>query len=289
MTTLTCLLDLARRQHGVISFAQLNALGCSRAAVRHLVATQRLVRVHRGVYALEGPLSPHGISLAAVARCGPDAVLSHLSAAALQRLIDQWPVRPHVTITRETGATGPRSIVVHRSKTVEVTRVEGIPTTIASRTIIDCAPQLGNHALKGLLRRGEHHGLDLGTLDRPGIPKNLRRLLDQYVRGSGLTANELEARFYEICVRAGLPRPEIQAWFPERRRVDFAWHEIRLIAETDGRQTHGTYIAFTDDRRRDRDHTIAGYATLRFTWTEVRHEPDLVARDLTAAHAARAA
>lgn len=290
MAPLTRLVALARRQHGVISLGQLTELGFSSDAVRHLVRTRRLVRVHRAVYALEGPLSPRGRSLAAVMRCGLGATLSHWSAAALQQLIEGWPARPHVTITRASGASGPREIVVHRSKMLlpsEVIVVDRIPATSVARTVTDCAPSLTPDALKELLRRAEHAGLDLETLDRPGIPKNVRRLLDLYVVGSGLTANELEARFYEICVRAGLPRPEIQAWFPDRKRVDFVWHDIRLIAETDGRTTHGMRVALTDDRRRDRRHLIDGYATVRFTWAEVRYEPEVVSRDLIGAHEAR--
>ena len=135
--------------------------------------------------------------------------------------------------------------------------------------------------LKALVRRAEHHGLDLRTLDRPGIPRALRQLLDRYVIGSGLTANELEARFYEICARIGVPRPEIQAWFPDRSAIDFVWRDHGLIAETDGRQIHDTFIAFTDDRVRDRAHTLAGFDTLRFTWAEVEDEAP-VERDLLA-------
>ena len=139
--------------------------------------------------------------------------------------------------------------------------------------------------MKDLLRQAEHDGLDLRTLIKPGIPANLRRLLDRYVIGSGLTASELEARFYEICAGANLPLPEIQARFAERRRIDFVWHHLRLIVETDGRRAHDSFIAFTDDRVRDREHFLSGYVTLRFTWWEVEHEPRLVAEQLLAAHA----
>ncbi len=65
-------------------------------------------------------------------------------------------------------------------------------------------------------------------------------------------------------------------------RVDFAWPEHGLIVETDGRGTHDTFIAFTDDRVRDRAHVLAGYTTLRFTWAEVEHDPETVIADLRA-------
>jgi hypothetical protein len=44
--------DLAERQHGVVSLPQLRSLGLSARAVRDRVATGRLTRIHRGVYAV---------------------------------------------------------------------------------------------------------------------------------------------------------------------------------------------------------------------------------------------
>lgn len=284
MAPVTRLVALARRQDRVLSLDDLRGLGLSDEAVKHLVRTERLWRVHRGVYAVEGPLSPRGVARAAVIRCGPRCAADRLTAAFLSDYVERQPPQPQVVIARASGATGPRAIDAHRSKTLtraDVHHRHGFAVTAPARTVIDCARILEAAPLKRLVRRAEHLGLDLATLDRPGIPATLRRLLDRYVVGSGLTANELEARFYEICARIGVPRPEIQACFPERRRIDFVWREQRLIAETDGRQVHDTYLAFTDDRARDRAHTIAGFDTLRFTWLEVEQEAP-VERDLLA-------
>src|SRR5437764_9220078 len=75
---------LAIRQHGVVTRAQLLELGFSRRAVQHRVAKGRLHPVFSGVFAVGRPeLTQHGRWMAAVLACGPDAVLSHHSAAAL--------------------------------------------------------------------------------------------------------------------------------------------------------------------------------------------------------------
>src|SRR3954447_3268740 len=75
---------LARRQHGVVALAQFLALGMSESAVRKRVATGRLHRVHRGVFAVGHPVvTREGHWMAATLACGPEAVLSHRSAAAL--------------------------------------------------------------------------------------------------------------------------------------------------------------------------------------------------------------
>ncbi len=76
------LAELARRQHGAVSFAQLRQLGFGRHAIAHRLDQGRLHRVHRGVYAVgHGRLTLHGRLWAAVLT---DAgALSHRSAASL--------------------------------------------------------------------------------------------------------------------------------------------------------------------------------------------------------------
>jgi very-short-patch-repair endonuclease len=75
---------LVRRQHGVVTRAQLLELGLSSAAIRHRRATRRLHEVHRGVYAVgRGDLDRLGELMAAVLACGSGAQLSHRSAAEL--------------------------------------------------------------------------------------------------------------------------------------------------------------------------------------------------------------
>ena len=85
------------KQWGVVTRAQLVALGFSVAAIEKQVTRGDLVRVHRGVYALPGvPLRDEGYWLAAVLACGPGAVLSHLSAAHL------WACERHAATAART-------------------------------------------------------------------------------------------------------------------------------------------------------------------------------------------
>lgn len=273
----------ARATHRVITLSELKELGCTSDAVRHLVRAERLWHAYPSVYALEGGLTPQGWAFAAARACR--GATSRLTAAAVLGYRAHWPDPPSVTIVGRFGSTGPSAIDVHHARHLETGVCDGIPVTSPAQTISDCARLLDADDLKRLLRAAEYDGLDLMTLHRPGIPKPLRDALDRYVIGSGLTESELEARFYELCAAAGLPLPEIQARFPDQRRVDFVWHNIRLIVETDGRRGHRGAIAQQEDRARDRARLLDGYNTMRFTWFEVVFESTLVSEQLMRAHA----
>src|SRR5919108_1249823 len=80
---------LSKRQHGVVARWQLLELGFSAQSIKYRTANGRLHRVRAGVYAVGRPQLPlYGRWLAAVLACGSEAVLSHLTAAAL------WGIRP---------------------------------------------------------------------------------------------------------------------------------------------------------------------------------------------------
>jgi very-short-patch-repair endonuclease len=76
-----------------------------------------------------------------------------------------------------------------------------------------------------------------------------------------------------------LPRPLVNRTVAGEE-VDFLWPEHRLVVETDGRQTHLTHHAFERDRARDAKITIAGYRVIRFTYRQIRDDPQGVASTL---------
>jgi very-short-patch-repair endonuclease len=143
--------------------------------------------------------------------------------------------------------------------------------------------------LKSVLRQSERiHKLDLarlrGSLDACPVhsPRHarLRNLLDDYVAQSGQTDSELEAAFLDLCAQHGLPRPETQVPIGPYR-ADFLWRDRGLVVETDGRDAHDGFIAFRDDRVRDRAMKAEGFEVLRFAGSEVAREPRRVARELS--------
>jgi hypothetical protein len=92
---------LSERQHGVVTAAQLRALGATTAGIGRRVDAGRLHPIHRGVYAIgHRYLTKESLLVAAVLAVGPDAAISHIAAAALCGLRD-WPEGPvDVTVPR---------------------------------------------------------------------------------------------------------------------------------------------------------------------------------------------
>jgi very-short-patch-repair endonuclease len=282
--------QLAARQHGVVAVTQLRELGLTSRTARSRVATGRLHRLHRGVYAVGHPvISTKGRWMAAALACGGDAVLSHRSAAAL------WGIRPttrtaiDVISPRRTGR-GRARIEVHRPaglRADDVTSVDGIPCTTVARTLLDLAGVVDRRTLERAYEQAEV----LRLLDLEAVADVLARssgrrgaaallaVVRECDQSTTLTRNDLEERFLAICDAAALPRPRVNAWVPLDGggvEVDFLWPRERLIIETDGHQVHGTRRAFERDRRRDRRLLLAGWRVVRFTWRQIVRDPDEV-------------
>jgi predicted transcriptional regulator of viral defense system len=149
------LAELAERQSGVVSLAQLRALGLGPRAVQQRASAGRLRRLHRGVYAVgHGVLRREGRRLAAVLACRDGAVLSHRSAAAHWGLLETQAALIDVTAPR--GRHGGQGIRLHRSRSLDArdtTKHEGIPITKVPRTLLDLAATVQPHAWSGRWRR----------------------------------------------------------------------------------------------------------------------------------------
>ena len=147
---------LAARQEGVASLAQLVAIGFTASAIHKRASSGRLHRVHQAVYSLAPPelLSRDGRFMAAVLACGPGAVVSHRSAAALHELRATARSGIEVTVPRENIRVG-EGVQIHRSRTLtaaDVTTVKSIPCTTVARTLLDLAavlPRRGVRAAPG--------------------------------------------------------------------------------------------------------------------------------------------
>jgi len=239
------------------------------------------------VYALGRPDLPvEGHWLAAVLACGSGALLSHISAAVLHRLLSSAQATIDVTVQRRAGRSRP-GIRIHRSTClipVDRTSVDGIPCTSISRTLLDLAGVVHRRALERACDQAEVlRVLDMNAMrdllarreGHPGV-RRLRTVLGTGHVGESITRTKLEERFLRLCRVSELPLPEVNVWMTlggEEMEVDFLWRKHRVVVEVDGFATHGTRQSFQRDRRRDRLLSLAGWQVIRFTWDDVTNEP----------------
>jgi very-short-patch-repair endonuclease/predicted transcriptional regulator of viral defense system len=272
---------LAARQYGVVARAQLAAAGLERGAIARRLATGRLHRLHDGVYAV-GHLAPRREArwLAAVLACGPGAVLSHRSAAALWGIHDAEGPSPDVTIATRNGRRR-AAITVHRAQLARPDRRRraGIPVTSPARTLADLARQLDHPDLVRAVREAQFlRRFDLAAAQEL-LDRRPCRALRTIVEDLALTQSGLEDRLLDICDGHGISRPLTQQ--PLRgRRMDFLWPYERVVVETDGWQGHGTRSAFQADRTISNRLQLDGYTILRFTHSDVARRPAHVARQI---------
>ncbi len=253
---------IAARQHGVVTFAQLMGADLTKGGIDRRVASGRLHRIHRGVYAVGHlGLSNEGRWMAAVLACGPAAFLSHRSAAELWTMLPARTGPVHLTVARS-GRAKRSGLVIHRSSSLpkaQTTRRNGIAVTTPARTIVDLRRTEPRAVVAKALRTASFRGWEVGN------------------EGDDAGAwSELERRFLRFCRRYRLGKPEVNVPVG-RYRVDFLWRAANLVVETDGWRAHRGRQAFEDDRARDLRLRSLGLDVVRLTWRQLEGDPDAIA------------
>ena len=281
----TGIAEVAAQQHGLITSAQLHALGLGDGGIALRVRRGRLHRLHRAVY-LVGYRAPsrRTLELGAVLATGPGSVLSHRSAARFWSLLPQPTGVADIDVTaigrKPQNRTG---IHVHQVRSLErrdwAIR-DRIPVTQPARTLLDLAARSTGaelaeavneaHALR-LVGRAQ---LELVLARHPGRA-GTRRLVDVAgLDGSGhrTTRSAPERRLLKLLTAAGLPPPETNAAVGGYE-VDLLWRDRGLVVEVDAWSTHGSRTAFERDRRRDARLAALGLTVVRVTADQVRADP----------------
>ncbi|MGD9737152.1 MAG: DUF559 domain-containing protein [Solirubrobacterales bacterium] len=288
---------MAEAQLGVISRDQLRELGLADTSIDDAVARGRLHPIFRSVFGVgHGPLNVHARLLAATLACGRGSVVSHGTAAWLLGLRDWNPLDVNVIAPVEHGRKidGVRRRFVPLPGPGEIELREKVPTTNASRTIVDNAGILNRMAMADLIEEAANRRvLDVPRIDAilDGPPRrNARRLLHQlepwrrYKPGI-LIRSRMEAKLLPLLTQWGLPIPETNAGLRiggDRFEIDFLWRREKLAVETDGRQTHDNPRAGARDSKRNRALVRSGYRVRRIGWEELRDRPDAVMAELRA-------
>jgi very-short-patch-repair endonuclease len=217
--------------------------------------------------------------MAAVLACGPDAALSHSSAAAL------WGFGPEqggmIEVSIPTARRSRlRGIRAHRRTEAildDVTVHERIHLTSPVRTLIDQATQLRPMQLERAINEADkldrvradvlHASLD-EYRGQPGVAP-LRKLLDPLT--FRLSDSVLEQLMRPLARAVGLPIPETKTWV-NGYEVDFYWHELGIVIEADGLRYHRTASQQKRALERDQAHLAAGMWPLRFSHWQVKYD-----------------
>ena len=294
---------LARRaasQSGLITRTQLLGMGLTAHQVKGCVGSGRLVTLHPGVYLVGGAPLTEAVRLRG-ATLVTGGLASHRSAAHLLHLIDVGPSRPEITIGPTGNNRGP--FITHRSADLvrhDTSRVDGVPTTNATRTLVDLGSVVRTDVLETALERALvarvttidrvlRRFFELATHGRPGIAA-LRSLLVDRDPTLAPAESDLETLLSKILRAGGLPAPvrqhvvEVGGQF---FRLDAAYPELMIFMEGDGFGVHSQRDPFERDRSRQNLLVVAGWLPLRFTWRRLCRMPEAVLNEVRAARILR--
>lgn len=298
-------LEVAGAQAGVIGRRQLLDCRVTERQVERLVAGGTLAPVSRGVYRTATGAAPAGAEewraelWCRLLAAGPRSFAWRRSAAAVWGLDgfdggDRRGVPAEVAAARgrHDGDGGVRRITGLRPG--DVTRVGGIRVTAPLRTLVDlgtaCDADAVERAAECCLRRGLLREADLLAAPRTARGAAiLRQVTGRRPPGAAATESDAETRFLQLCRQAGVPEParQYELVVNRRYRLDFAWPDVRLGAEVDGREVHGPDALGPDLRRQNRI-LLAGWLLVRVTWEDVVEYPADTVRTIRSMLAAAA-
>jgi len=282
---------IAEGQHGLITRRQALGLGMSAEAIQHRRTTGRWVTVETGVYRLRG--APETIRSRVLAVClALGGIASHRTAAWLHGLDGFPPTLIEVSVPY--GRSLPRDdVIIHESTDLhlfEPVLIDGIPTTPVARLAVDLGAVISftrfDKVIAGLVRQKLVTWQELveqvfrhSRRGRNGV--GVLRALLQERYGEDVGESELERAFLHELRRRGLPEPVAQHPIYDRdgfiARVDFAYLDVRVAIELDGRRYHDDTVFEYDRDKRDRLVAI-GWAVQEVTWRMLFDHPERVFR-----------
>ncbi len=283
--------ELARRQAGRVSREQLLAAGVSRDGIKARLRSGRLIRLHRGVYALGHRHDARARHWAALLLVGDDGAISHLSAAAEHRVLAHAPMVVDVTTPRRLAARDGVRVHTRALEPPSLTAIDGLPATSPAQTLFDLATTLGaerllrtaNEAFVQRLVTVDDLHATLGRNRRRKGASGFRRMLARIDPEGRRIRSPLEARLNAFLRDRGFPPWESNVLIRvggETIEPDVLWRPQRVVVEADGRDAHLAPLTFASDRRRDRRLRAEGWEPVRVTSVDLDDRPDELDADL---------
>lgn len=287
---------LSEKQHGVFTVDQASERGASRNFIRWRLDSKRWRSLSEIVVHMAGvPLTWYSRVMAGVLDAGPGAAASHRTAACLHGIPGFKENRVEVSRQPNSASTS-RLALVHRSRWLPPWHIvvkNGIRVTTVARTLFDLAAVVSRPRLERALDNAITMKLvtidalnvmleELAERGRTGVAA-MRKLLEARQLGYIAPASELEARFIRFLERYGLPDAIRQLnvggdeWIA---RVDFAYPEMKILIELDGRLHHTALLDADRDRRRRARLTAQGWKVITITWWDLTDYADETVKTL---------
>jgi hypothetical protein len=271
--------ELLAAQGGAIARGQSAASGLDPYAMRSKVRSGRWQRLQRGVYAtFSGDPARETMLWGALLRAGPDAVLSHQTAAERHGLIDEPSSLITITVpaARHPGQrTKIPGVVIHRSDAILRTRHPAMfpPCTRVEDTVLDLiqvAPTFDDAYMwicRAIGRRRTTADRLREAMDARKKVRWRHEIAVALGDADGGALSVLEHRYVHRVERPhGLPAARRQARIGRgtgNRYLDNLYHEYGVCVELDGTAAHPADEQWRD-KRRDNAHLVGDIVTLRF-------------------------
>ncbi len=270
--------ELLAAQAHAIARRQSAAADVAAGAMRSKVSTGRWQRLQRGVYAAySGEPSRETLLWAALLRAGPEAVLSHQTAAERHGLTDE--VSSLITVTVPSSKRPARAkvpgLIIHRSDAIVRTRhpVMVPPCTRVEDTVLDLVESAASFD-EAYMWISRAIGRRRTTADRIRAAMDARKRM-RWRREIAVALGDardgalsvLEHRYVHRVERPhGLPAARRQARVGPRRAgryLDNLYEGFAVCVELDGTAAHPADEQWRD-KRRDNANAVNGIVTLRF-------------------------
>ena len=287
------LAQLARRQHAVVTRAQLAGVGISARHVASQLAARRWRAVTSDVVVLHtGPLPREAELWVAVLDAEPPVALGSWTGLARHGLRGWDREGTHIVVPRGAKTRRLPGVVVHESRRPapeDIVRVDRLPVHTAQRCAVDAAawqesPRTAVGLLAAVVQQRKASPDQLwDQLERVGQVRfrDLMRRSVADIRGGSDALSEID--FVRLCRRNGLPEPKRQEHRIDARGrhrfLDAEWildDGRRLVVEIDG-IGHMDASRWYDDLLRDAElDTGDRTVRLRLPAAAARTEPERV-------------
>ena len=291
--------ELLGHQHGIIARWQTASLDRRIWPIESYLRYGRWQLLYRGVYAaFTGPPSRAAVLWAAVLRAGPGAILSHESAAELDKLTDEPSHTVHVMISSTRRVNVPADgtgrmprIVIHHSaridrarhpaRTPPRTRIEETAIDLTQATLrLDEATAWVTRACARRLTTAELLAAAMAARPQLRWRTELTAALDEAATG---LHSKLETRYVrQVEQPHGLPSAVRQAASKAGQRnryLDDLYQDFGVCVELDGRAAHPAEARWRDIHR-DNASAALGIVTLRYGWADITADPCRVAAEI---------